>query len=72
MEDSYSIMRIFAGSWGLVFMFTAFLAVIVFTLRPGSRSTHRDIANIPFRHDDRPAGDTDTPEQTRQIKEARQ
>ncbi|MEM1272191.1 MAG: cbb3-type cytochrome c oxidase subunit 3 [Pseudomonadota bacterium] len=56
---SYEIMRVFAGSWGLVFMFTAFALVIVVTLRPGSRKLHRDIAEIPFRHDDRPASEAD-------------
>lgn len=72
MEDSYTIMRVFAGSWGLMFMFLAFIGVLVFTLRPGSRKVHRDIANIPFRHDDRPASDADAPDQSRQFKEARQ
>ena len=70
MEDTYTIMRIFAGSWGLMFLLVAFLAVIVFTLRPGSRKVHRDTANIPFRHDDKPAADdTAAPAQ---LKEARQ
>ncbi|GAA5077775.1 cbb3-type cytochrome c oxidase subunit 3 [Roseibacterium beibuensis] len=71
MEDTYTIMRVFAGSWGMLFMLLAFLAVILFTLRPGSRKVHRDTANIPFRHDDRPAGDT-TPAATAHYEEARQ
>jgi cytochrome c oxidase cbb3-type subunit 2 len=57
MEDTYTIMRVFAGSWGMMFMLLSFLGVILFTLRPGSRTVHRDTANIPFRYDDRPAGD---------------
>ena len=57
MEQTYEIMRVFAGSWGLVFMFTVFAVIILITLRPGSRGLHRDIAEIPFRHDDRPACD---------------
>jgi cbb3-type cytochrome oxidase subunit 3 len=57
MEDTYTIMRVFAGSWGMMFMLLSFLGVILFTLRPGSRQVHRDTANIPFRYDDRPAGD---------------
>jgi cytochrome c oxidase cbb3-type subunit 4 len=40
-------------------------------MRPGSRKIHSDTANIPFRHDDRPA-DVTPQAQTRQIKEARQ
>ncbi len=55
MEDSYTFMRTIAGSWGLIFMFLAFIGVILFTLRPGSRKVHKDTANIPFRHDDKPA-----------------
>ncbi|MBO6603288.1 MULTISPECIES: cbb3-type cytochrome c oxidase subunit 3 [Paracoccaceae] len=70
MEDSYTIMRVFAGSWGGVFLFASFVAVILFALRPGSRKVHRDTANIPFRYDDKPAADDDAA--PAQIKEARQ
>ena len=54
METSYTILRIFAGSWGAVFLATAFLGVILFTLRSGSRDIHKETATIPFRNDDRP------------------
>ena len=57
MQQSYEIMRVFAGSWGLVFMFAVFAAIVIHTLRPGSRKVHDDIADIPFRHDDRPETD---------------
>lgn len=72
MEDTYAILQVIARSWGAMFMLLVFLGAILFTLRPGSRTVHRDIANIPFRHDDRPAVDTDAQAQTRQFKEARQ
>ncbi|NKX43073.1 cbb3-type cytochrome c oxidase subunit 3 [Roseicyclus persicicus] len=72
MEDTYTIMRVFAGSWGMMFMLLSFLGVILFTLRPGSRQVHRDTANIPFRYDDRPMSDDSAPARTRQTKEARQ
>ena len=55
MEDTYTILRVFAGSWGLLFMFTVFVIVILFVLRPGSGRVYKDTANIPFRNDDRPA-----------------
>ncbi|MGR3640757.1 cbb3-type cytochrome c oxidase subunit 3 [Alterinioella nitratireducens] len=55
MGDTYTIMRVFAGSWGLLFMFTVFIIVILFVLRPGSGRLYKDTANIPFRHDDKPA-----------------
>ena len=55
--EHYSIFREIADSWGLLAMFLAFLGVVVWALRPGSRKTHSDIANIPFRNEDRPADD---------------
>jgi cytochrome c oxidase cbb3-type subunit 4 len=71
LEDTYSILQVIARSWGALFMLLFFLGVIVFVFRPGSRKIHRDTANIPFRHDDRPA-DVTPQAKTRQIKEARQ
>ena len=41
----------------LVFLFTAFIIAVLFAFRPGSRKVHRDSAEIPFRHDDKPAAD---------------
>lgn len=52
--DKYSIMREIADSWGLLAMLIFFVGVILYTLRPGSKSVHRDIAQIPFRNDDMP------------------
>ncbi len=57
MEDTYTIMRVFAGSWGMMFMLAAFVGVIAFIFRPGSRKVHQETAQIPFLYDDRPAGD---------------
>ena len=54
-EHPYSILRIFADSWGLLFLFLAFLGVVIWVFRPGSRKMHQDLANIPFRHEDKPA-----------------
>ena len=72
MEDTYTIMRVFAGSWGLVFMFLVFAAVVLFAFRPGSRKVHRDTANIPFRHDDKPARAPLPGAQDAHLMEARQ
>lgn len=52
--DSYSILRHFADSWGLLAMTIFFLGAIVWVLRPGARRLHEDSANIPFRNDDMP------------------
>ncbi|MBV0910858.1 cbb3-type cytochrome c oxidase subunit 3 [Anianabacter salinae] len=53
--DFYSLLREFADSWVLLAMFLFFGGVVLWTIRPGSRSVHDDIAGIPFRHDDTPA-----------------
>jgi cytochrome c oxidase cbb3-type subunit 4 len=53
--DTYSIMREFADSWMLAFLALFFVGVIVWALRPGSSKTYEDTANIPFRHEDKPA-----------------
>lgn len=53
--DTYSLLREFADSWMLLALFIIFLAAVIWAFRPGSRDTHRDIAQIPFRHEDRPA-----------------
>ncbi len=45
----------------LVYLFTAFTVAVLFTFRPGSRKIHRDSAEIPFRHDDKPASDSQGP-----------
>ena len=69
MEDTYTVLQVIARSWGAMFLLLSFLAVILFTMRPGSRSVHRDTANIPFRYDDAPA--PDGREDAKQMKEAR-
>jgi cytochrome c oxidase cbb3-type subunit 4 len=51
--DTYSILRQFADSWMLLAMFLFFLGVILWTLRPGARKRHDEIAKIPLRNDDR-------------------
>ena len=56
MEDHpYQILRTFADSWGLLFLFVIFCGVILWVFRPGSRKVHHDSAEIPFRHEDKPA-----------------
>ena len=58
MEDIYTITRAFADSWALLVMFAMFIGIILFAFSPGSNKVHADIANIPFRHEDRPAPDS--------------
>lgn len=58
MDDIYTITRAFADSWALLVMFAMFVGIILFAFRPGSNKVHADIANIPFRHEDKPAPDS--------------
>ncbi|MFC6637754.1 CcoQ/FixQ family Cbb3-type cytochrome c oxidase assembly chaperone [Sulfitobacter sp. JBTF-M27] len=57
--DTYSWMRQFADSWMLLAMTLFFLGVIVWAFRPGSKATHRDTANIPFRNETLPVSDNE-------------
>ncbi|WP_422370737.1 cbb3-type cytochrome c oxidase subunit 3 [Hoeflea sp.] len=49
--ETYTAMRHFADSWGLVFMFVVFVGVILFTLRPGARKAAEEAAQIPLKED---------------------
>ena len=49
MDFDYQSMRTFADSWGLLYMFLIFVAVVAWVFRPGSKSMSEDAANIPFR-----------------------
>jgi cytochrome c oxidase cbb3-type subunit IV len=55
MMDTYSLMREFADSWMLLWLFVFFVCVFAWVFRPGSRRVYRDTANIPFHNDDQPA-----------------
>ncbi|MCA0044412.1 cbb3-type cytochrome oxidase subunit 3 [Celeribacter litoreus] len=55
MDIDYHILREFADSWVLLAMFVFFVGVVIWAFRPGSRSEHRDTADIVFRHEDKPA-----------------
>jgi cytochrome c oxidase cbb3-type subunit 4 len=57
MTDQTLLEEIWANRT-LVWLFTAFIVAVLFAFRPGSGKVHRDSANIPFRHDDKPAADT--------------
>ena len=56
MEDVTLWQQIMANRT-LVWLFTAFIVFVGFALRPGTRKIHRDSANIPFRHEDKPSSD---------------
>ena len=68
MEEKTFLEELWANRT-LVWLFTAFVVAVLFAFRPGSRKIHRDSADIPFRHDDKPASDDDS---DGHLKEARQ
>lgn len=55
--DTYSLLREFADSWMLLFLFLFFIGIVFWAFRPGSREAHDDSADIPFRHEKKPAAD---------------
>ncbi len=66
--ETYSILRHFADSWGLLVMFGFFVCVILWAFRPGARAAQIDSANIIFRNDAEPVAVT----RATQTKEAAQ
>ena len=55
--ETYSALRGFADSWGLLLLFLFFVGVVVWVFRPGARRKHDDAANMIFRNEDRPKSD---------------
>ncbi|MCI5095043.1 MAG: cbb3-type cytochrome c oxidase subunit 3 [Rhodobacteraceae bacterium] len=53
--EQYTLLRQFADSWMLLALFAFFIGVVVWAFRPGSSRVYSDTANIPFRHEDKPA-----------------
>ena len=53
--EEYTLLRQFADSWMLLLLFAVFVGIVIRVFRPGAGKEYRDIANIPFRHEDKPA-----------------
>ena len=53
--DTYSLLREFADSWMLLFLFAFFVGMIAWVFRPGATKKYSEPASIPFRHEDKPA-----------------
>ena len=49
--ETYTAMRHFADSWGLLAMMLFFLGVVAFIFRPGAGKAANRAASIPFDHD---------------------
>ncbi|MGB3815257.1 MAG: cbb3-type cytochrome c oxidase subunit 3 [Shinella sp.] len=46
--ETYTAMRHFADSWGLLGMVIFFLGAVLFAFRPGSRAVSEELARIPL------------------------
>lgn len=62
--ETYSFLREMADSWALLILFVFFTGVVFWVFRPGATKVYENPANIPFRHEDKPApnGDADAKE----------
>ena len=47
----YTTLRHFADSWGLLAMTVFFIGAVIFVLRPGSRESADQAAQIPLKED---------------------
>ncbi len=57
--ETYSLLRQFADSWMLLALFVFFIGMVIWVFRPGSTKTYENPAGIPFRHEDKPAPETE-------------
>lgn len=53
--DTYTFLTEVADNWVLVGFFSFFVAVVIRVLLPRTNKAHSESAEIPFRHEDRPA-----------------
>lgn len=49
--ETYTAMRHFADSWGLLGMTLFFIGAIIFAFRPGSKKSADEAARIPLKED---------------------
>ncbi|MFZ1773924.1 MAG: cbb3-type cytochrome c oxidase subunit 3 [Rhizobiaceae bacterium] len=49
--ETYTAMRHFADSWGLLGMTLFFLGIVIFAFRPGSKKLADEAAQIPLKED---------------------
>ncbi|MCA1493829.1 CcoQ/FixQ family Cbb3-type cytochrome c oxidase assembly chaperone [Sinorhizobium alkalisoli] len=49
--ETYTAMRHFADSWGLLAMTVFFLGVVLFVFRPGAKKAAQQAASIPLKED---------------------
>jgi cytochrome c oxidase cbb3-type subunit 4 len=57
--ETYGALSGFAGTWGLVLLVLAFVAVVAWVFRPGGRKSQDDAARMIFRNEDKPKDEGD-------------
>ncbi|MEL7256327.1 MAG: cbb3-type cytochrome c oxidase subunit 3 [Pseudomonadota bacterium] len=55
--ETYTLLRAFADSWMLLALFTFFVGVVIWVMRPGATNAYDSVSRIPFRHENAPASD---------------
>jgi cytochrome c oxidase cbb3-type subunit 4 len=51
MPETYKFLAEFAQTWGLIYFFAVFLAVLVYALWPASKKKFEEAGRIPLRED---------------------
>ncbi len=51
MSDTYNALAHFAQSWGLIYFFVVFVAVVVFVMWPSRRRRYEEASKIPLQED---------------------
>ncbi len=64
--ETYTFLRQLADSWVLLAMTLFFVGVVAWAFRPGSRAMHDDIAQTPFRNEDKPM-DANAPSKSKEL-----
>ena len=49
--ETYNAVAHFAQSWGLVYFFVVFCAVVIFVMRPSGKRGYEEAARMPLRED---------------------
>ena len=49
--SAYENVAHFAQSWGLLYFFLVFVAVVVFVMRPSRKKRYEDISRLPLSED---------------------
>lgn len=65
--ETYSLLREFADSWMLLFLFLFFVGVVIWVFRPGATKKYEEPSDIPFRHEDKPAQDDPADDDKREL-----